>query len=163
MKRRTTLRKIIALTLAVLLILGMVPLAAAIESTGITPLSDVFVSDFAGLQAEIADFATATDDMTITVTAPITVTTPLTIPANGGGHTLTITGEQLTRGVSGPLITVPSGAVLSLANITIDGASGAFADTADAAIVRVGGTFVMNDAQRYKTICVTIGCLSAAV
>jgi len=117
----------------------------------IAPLSTEWVNTFGGLQMAIADFATATENMTIVVTGPITVTSPLIIPANADGHTLTITGtgQQLTRGFSSASypISVENGAILSLGNVIIDGGrTGAFPTvTTSLVFINTGGTLIMNN------------------
>jgi len=189
MKKKNSLKRILAVALAALLIFTMLPLTAAegaadlgylpetVEAAealpedaaeqdeageevdeaepaaeiapayiGIMPLTNVSVGNFGQLESAIANYATATSDMTITVTAPIAMTADLSIPANPSGHTLTITGQQITRGVIGNLFHVNVDSTLILENIIIDGGStGAFSDGGGALISVWGGTLVMNN------------------
>ena len=77
--------------------------------------ANVTVSTLAQLQTAIDGANEAT---TIEVTDPLDITALITI---GDGKDITLTGEQLTRGVMGNLITVSTGGSLTLENITIDG------------------------------------------
>ena len=108
-------------------------------------------NSFAGLQTAIGNFASARNDMVITVTEGFSITTAggLTIPANDYGKTLTIKGigiptTTLTRSIDGALFTVSSGARLLLENIIIDGNKTVYStNTAPLVNVYSGGEFTL--------------------
>ncbi len=101
------------------------PLFMAIVS--MTASAAVPLSPFDDFKAQIAKYATATEDMTVTVSQDITMTQIISIPEHAAGHTLTIksdaTRRTITRGagVTDHLFTVSAGAKLTMENIIIDG------------------------------------------
>jgi hypothetical protein len=93
-------------------------------------LTSTYVTKFAELDSLILYYATADEDMVITVSADFALTSNLTIPGNPNGKTLTITSDNttriLTRGFSnsgryGSLFGVEANTFLILENIIIDG------------------------------------------
>ena len=131
-----------------------------------TDLSGVSGGDISGVRTPYNDFYSrvlsyrfATGNMEIVVNENITLNNPINIEAPWtAGAALTIRSANrarpvtLTRGTSGDLFTVSSGATLIFRDIIIDGGSGAsgrsggaFANNGGGTLVRVnGGSFTMN-------------------
>lgn len=116
--------------------------------------SDATVSDFTQLQTAVeTSYASATEDMVITVSASIDMTAILKIPSPAtGGKTLTIKSASssnpftLTRGATGDLFTVSHGATLILENIIIDGAkNGSFANDGGGSLVKIVGSCILQN------------------
>ena len=93
------------------------------------------ITTLADLQDAITN---AADGETIEITDNITVDELITIP---DGTNIILTGEQLTRGINGILITVASGGSLTLQDITIDGNKSAYSGLL---IYLNGGSLIMN-------------------
>jgi uncharacterized repeat protein (TIGR02543 family) len=107
------------------------------------------ISTLSDLQTAITN---AADGETITITNNITVDEIITIP---DGKNITLSGEQLTRGTTGNLITVASGGSLTLQDITIDGNNGSYSKgggslvTVNGTLTMKSGAFIQNNINSY--------------
>ncbi|MDR3000760.1 MAG: hypothetical protein LBU89_05795, partial [Fibromonadaceae bacterium] len=107
------------------------------------------VNNHPNLAKCIADYATATNNMTINIGYDFNVTAPLSISGNSNGRTLTIkssdaTTRTLMRGAAatGNLFTVSANASLIFENLVVDGNKGNVADIVGS-LVMVNGNFEM--------------------
>ena len=104
------------------------------------------VADF---YQQVADYASAISDMTITVQMDMTLPGAVSIPANANGKTLSIRSSDtenpvvLTRGFTGNLFTVNSGAKLILENIIVDGNKDAYPNSWGSLVSVEDGEFTM--------------------
>jgi len=107
------------------------------------------VNNSFNLQSAIKEYALATEDMVITITAGFPITAELNIPENEKGKTLTIKSANtanpftLSRGFSGALFTVNSGAKLIFEDIIIDGNKGVYQGDSSPIVHVTGGEFTM--------------------
>jgi hypothetical protein len=109
-----------------------------------------FTSGQIDFYAQVANYANAASDMTITVSQDLTLPVKVDVPANSAGHTLTIRGSTpaitLSTGQLDSsdfnLFKVPSNAKVVFEDIIVDGAG--YSGWASLVFIN-GGVFTMND------------------